>query len=96
MNRSRRGGREGGREAGKRERGGTKTGGGEIILACSASGVRAGRAAIVKEGHAKKTDGLLPSSTDSLIKVGEGDNRLDGGPVSCPRLIRAPGKAMAL
>lgn len=34
---------------------------------------------IVKEGHAKKTDGLLPSSTDGLIKVGEGDNRLDRG-----------------
>lgn len=76
MNRSRRGGREGGRKGGN---GGTKTGSGEIILACGASGVRAGRAVIVKEGHAKKTDGLLPSSRDSLIKVGEGDNRLDGG-----------------
>lgn len=76
MSRSRRGGREGGRKEGG---GGTKTGSGEIILACSASGVRAGRAVIVKEGHAKKTDGPLPSSADSLIKVGEGDNRLDGG-----------------
>lgn len=66
-------------EGGREEKGGTETGSGEIILACSASGVRAGRAVIVKEGHAKKTDGLLPSSADGLIKVGEGDNRPDGG-----------------